>query len=390
MESSGFIPDKPRSVLRSCLPLTHMQANQYPKLSIQNRASSIQYPVSRKKPFIIPVFLPNIGCPHQCAFCNQSAITSIKQKIPSPEKLRQIVNNFLKYKGKDRDSVQIAFFGGNFLGLNAAHIESLLYEASKFVTVGSVDSLRFSTRPDTINNETLNILTPFPVSTIELGVQSMDDHVLAMSKRGHTSTDTISAVRLLKERNYEIGLQMMVGLPGDDETKTQLTGRRLADMSPDFVRIYPTVVLAGSLLAKWYQNEKYIPMSLEQCITLVKKLYLIFRKNDVKVIRMGLQASENFEKDAEILAGPYHPAFGHLVFSRIFLDMAMSILNSKKYTQDEVIIKVHPRSISNMRGLKNRNVGTLKKEFSIKSIKIIPEPSLAENSLIANDYFRNF
>jgi len=357
---------------------------------IQHRASSTQKPETRNKPFIIPVFLPNIGCPHQCAFCNQRAITSIKQKIPSPERLHKIVNNFLKYKGKDRSLVQIAFFGGNFLGLRSAHIQSLLYETSKFVTAGSVDSLRFSTRPDTISNETLDILTPFPVSTIELGVQSMDDHVLVMSKRGHTSVDTKNAVRLLKKRNYEIGLQMMVGLPGDDETKTQLTGRRLADMSPDFVRIYPTVVLAGSLLAKWYQNEKYIPMSLEQCITLVKKLYLIFRKNDVKVIRMGLQASENFEKDAEILAGPYHPAFGHLVFSRIFLDMAMSILNSKKYTQDEVIIKVHPRSISNMRGLKNRNVGTLKKEFSIKSIKIIPEPSLAENSLIANDYFRNF
>ena len=359
---------------------------QEPASSIEHPVSSIQHPASRDKPFIIPVFLPNIGCPHQCAFCNQSAITSIKRKIPSSEKLHKIVNNFLKYKGKDRDLVQIAFFGGNFLGLRAAHIESLLHEAGKFVTVGSVDSLRFSTRPDTINNEILDILNPFPVSTIELGVQSMDDHVLAMSKRGHTSADTKNAVRLLKKRNYEIGLQMMVGLPSDDETKAQLTGRRIADMSPDFVRIYPTVVLAGSLLAKWYQNGKYAPMPLEQCITLVKNLYLLFRENDIKVIRMGLQASENFEKDAEILAGPYHPAFGHLVFSRIFLDMAMSILNSKKYTQDEVIIKVHPRSISNMRGLKNRNVGTLKKEFSIKSIKIIPEPSLTENSLIVNNY----
>ena len=383
MESSGFIPNKPKSVLRSYNSAMHLEAN-------QNPASRIQKSETRRKPFIIPVFLPNIGCSHQCVFCNQGAITGIKQKIPSPEKLHQIVNKFLKYKGKDRDLIQIAFFGGNFLGLRATHIQSLLHEAGKFVTAGKVDNLRFSTRPDTINNETLDILNPFPVSTIELGVQSMDDHVLATSKRGHTSADTKKAVRLLKKRNYEIGLQMMVGLPGDDKTKAQLTGQNIADMSPDFVRIYPTVVFAGSLLARWYENGKYTPIPLEQCITLTKKLYLLFRKNDIRVIRMGLQVSENFEKDAEILAGPYHPAFGQLVFSQIFLDMVTSILNSGKYTQDEIIIKVHPRSVSNMRGLKNRNVEMLKKKYNIKLITIIPEPSLAEDSLTANDCLRRF
>jgi histone acetyltransferase (RNA polymerase elongator complex component) len=349
------------------------------------RTFTIPHPETRNKPFIIPVFLPHIGCPHQCAFCNQSTITSIKGKIPSPEKLQEIVNNYLKYKGKDRGLVQIAFFGGNFLGLRAADIESWLQEAGKFVTAGSVDSLRFSTRPDTINNEILNIINPFPVSTIELGVQSMDDHVLAMSKRGHTSADTKKAVRLLKEQNYEIGLQMMVGLPGDDETNAQLTGRRLVDMSPDFVRIYPTVVLAGSLLAKWYQNGKYAPIPLEQCISLVKNLYLLFRENDIKVIRMGLQASEDLEKGSEILAGPYHSAFGHLVFSRIFLDMATTILESEVSVRDEVCIKVHSRSISKMRGLKNINIEILKRKFNIKSIKVISEPSLAEDSMIIND-----
>ena len=361
----------------------HIEANQHP-------ASLIQKSETRSKPFIIPVFLPNIGCPHQCAFCNQGAITGIKREIPSPEKLHQIVNNFLKYKGKDRDLIQIAFFGGNFLGLRAAHIQSLLHEAGKFVAAGKVDSLRFSTRPDTINNETLDILTTFPVSTIELGVQSMDDQVLAMSKRGHTSADTTKAVRLLKKRNYEIGLQMMVGLPGDDKSKAQLTGQKIADMSPDFVRIYPTVVFPGSFLARWYEHGKYTPIPLEQCITLVKNLYLLFRKNDIKVIRMGLQASENFEKDAEILAGPYHPAFGHLVFSQIFLDMATAILESEVSARDEVWIKVHPRSISKMRGIKNKNIETLKRKYNIKSIKIIPDISLTEDSLIVNNCPRHF
>ncbi len=353
-------------------------------------ASRNQKPETRNKPFIIPIFIPHAGCPHQCAFCNQSTITNIKRKIPSPEKLYLLIDTFLKYKGKQRNQVQIAFFGGNFLGLKTTDIKSLLHEAGKFVTAGSVDSLRFSTRPDTINNETLDILKSFPVSTIELGVQSMDDHVLSMSKRGHTSADTKKAVRLLKERNYEIGLQMMVGLPGDDETKAQLTGRRIADMSPAFVRIYPTVVLTGSLLAKWYQNGKYIPMPLEQCITLVKKLYLLFRENDIKVIRMGLQASEDLEKGSEILAGPYHSAFGHLVFSRIFLDMATAILESEVSVRNEVCIKVHPRSISKMRGLKNINIETLKRKYNIKSIKIIPDISLTKDSLIVNSYPRHF
>lgn len=336
---------------------------------------------TRNKPFIIPVFLPHAGCPHQCAFCNQRTITSIKQKILSPEKLHTLIDNFLNYKGNHRNSVQIAFFGGNFLGLTTLHIESLLHEAGKFVTAGSVDSLRFSTRPDTINNETLDIIKPFPVSTIELGVQSMDDSVLAISKRGHTSADTKNAVNLLKKRGYEIGLQMMVGLPGDDETKAQLTGRRLVDMSPDFVRIYPTVVLAGSLLAKWYQNGEYAPIPLEQCITLVKNLYLLFRENDIKVIRMGLQASEDLEKGSEILAGPYHSAFGHLVFSRIFLDMATTILESEVSVRDEVCIKVHPRSISKMRGLKNLNIEILKRKFNIKSLSILPDHTLEKDKV---------
>ncbi|MBT8357286.1 MAG: radical SAM protein [Desulfobacterales bacterium] len=383
MESSGFIPDKAKSVLRSHFDATYMQASQH-------RECHTQKPENRGKPFIIPVFLPNIGCPHQCIFCNQGAITGMKREIPSPEKLHQIVNRFLQHKGKDRDLIQIAFFGGNFLGLRAAHIKSLLHEAGKFVTAGKVDSLRFSTRPDTITNETLDMLDPFPVSTIELGIQSMDDHVLSMSKRGHTSADTQKAVGLLKKRNYEIGLQMMVGLPGDDETKTQLTGRIIVDLSPDFVRIYPTVVLAGSPLARWYQNGKYTPIPLEQCITLVKNLYLLFRKNNIKVIRMGLQASENFATDTEILAGPYHPAFGHLVFSQIFLDMATAILESEVSVRDEVWIKVHPRSISNMRGLKNRNIELLKKKYNIKLITIIPDLSVGKDSLVLNDCLRQY
>jgi histone acetyltransferase (RNA polymerase elongator complex component) len=308
---------------------------------------------SKNKPFIIPVFLPNVGCPHQCAFCNQTAITGEKQKIISIEKLGSYINEFLDYKGLQRKRVQIAFYGGNFLGLKGDYINSLLQEASKFVNQGKVDSIRFSTRPDTIDNERLDLLKEFPVATIELGVQSMDDNVLAMSRRGHTSLDTEKAVCLLKKRDYEIGLQMMVGLPGDDEAGALASGCRIAELYPDFVRIYPTLVLDKSPLAGWYRKGRYTPLSLQQCVTLVKRLYLLFREKGINVIRMGLQASESLE--------------------------------SKKDLHDMISIRVNPKNISKMRGLKNRNIEILKTKFHIRSVEIVPDMTLAENMLVIED-----
>ncbi len=344
---------------------------------------------SKNKPFIIPVFLPNVGCPHQCAFCNQTAITGEKRKTISTEKLGSYINEFLNYKGLQRKRVQIAFYGGNFLGLKGDYISSLLHEASKFVNQGKVDSIRFSTRPDTIDNERLDLLKEFPVATIELGVQSMDDNVLAMSRRGHTSLDTEQAVCLLKKRNFEIGLQMMVGLPGDDEAGALASGYRIAELYPDFVRIYPTLVLDKSPLAGWYRKGEYTPLSLQQCVTLVKRLYLLFREKGINVIRMGLQASESLSKGSTILAGPYHPAFGDLVYSEIFLDKAVSILESKKDLHDMISIRVNPKNISKMRGLKNRNIEILKTKFHIKLIQIIPDLNLAENALLVEPQFLN-
>lgn len=334
-----------------------------------------------KRPFIIPVFLSNSGCPHRCAFCDQTAITGVKQDTIPSEKLRSVINEFLQWKGKLRHNVQISFYGGNFLGLKEKYIKTLLNESVKFVESGQVGSIRFSTRPDTITTKRLDILRGYPVSTIELGVQSTDDRVLTMAKRGHTSSDTVQAVALLKERGYKIGLQMMVGLPGDDEATSLATGRRIAALAPDCVRIYPTLVLKNSLLAKWYKEGKYTPLSLEPCVTLVKKLYLLFEEKKIPVIRMGLQASEDLENGASILAGPYHPAFGHLVYSEIFLDRAEACLKANQIFKissgGTISIKVHPQSISRMRGLKNKNIKILKSKFQIQSIKIIPDQSMA-------------
>jgi histone acetyltransferase (RNA polymerase elongator complex component) len=338
-------------------------------------------PRSTHRPFIIPIFLPHAGCPHQCIFCNQTSITGAQRDTVSPEKVERQIHEFLKFKRNDRRPVQVAFYGGNFLGLEKEYIKRLLNVSTKFVKNKEIDAIRFSTRPDTIDHDRIEIIKNYPVTTVEIGVQSMDDRVLAMAKRGHSASDTQRAVALLKDRHYQIGLQMMVGLPEEDEAGSLSTAYRIGELEPDFVRIYPTIVLKNSLLARWYENGTYRPWSLERSIAHVKTLYLFFKKKNVPVIRMGLQASEDLDSGAAVLAGPYHPAFGHMVHSEIFLDMATELMGHKSVSQDTVTINVHPKSISKMRGMKNSNMETLKRRFRLQSLDIVPDPTLDEDRL---------
>ena len=184
----------------------------------------------------------------------------------------------------------MSFYGGNFLGLESPKILSLLAEADRFARSGAVDSIRFSTRPDTITPERLDLVSGFPVATVEIGAQSMDDGVLAQSRRGHSAEDTRTAVRRLKARGLEVGLQMMVGLPGDTPEKALETAREIAALSPDFVRIYPTLVLKNSRLATWYHQGRYAPLSLDAAVSDVADFYAFFSLRRIPVIRMGLQA----------------------------------------------------------------------------------------------------
>ncbi|MGD2022981.1 MAG: radical SAM protein, partial [Desulfobacterales bacterium] len=321
------------------------------------------------------------GCPHQCVFCNQSSITGVQRKIPSPDALRQIIQTNLTYNRKKRNAVQIAFFGGNFLGVNPADIKLLLTESATFVDQGLVGGIRFSTRPDTLDKRRLDMIRNFPVATVELGAQSMNDYVLRLSRRGHTAADTVKAVTLLKQRDYEIGLQIMVGLPGDDQDRVMATGRRIAALNPDFVRIYPTVVLDGSLLASWYQNGTYKPLSLDDAVNQVKTLYLFFKKKNIRVIRMGLQTSGDLEQGTAVIAGPYHPAFGHLVYSAVFLDKVLEAIESAKLFTDSISIGINPNNISKLRGIQNRNIKILKEKFGFKSIEVRADYSLKEDQL---------
>ena len=372
-------PKRPKACSSSVALLNHSARDAFHKTCFQDHDLTAK--PNSHKPFIIPIFIPHAGCPHRCVFCNQSSITGVRAKKRTSKDIRDQIVAFLKFKTARRNKVQIAFFGGNFLGMPADEIKRLLAEAAEYVKTGRVNSIRFSTRPDTIDRQRLDLIKNSPVTTIELGVQSMDERVLSITNRGHSAPDTETAIQYLKELNYEVGIQLMVGLPGDSPERLMASARRVARLKPDFIRIYPTVVLAGSPLAAGYRKGDFVPLSLDEAVSQTKHLYLLFKSKNIRVIRMGLQASQDLENGSTILAGPYHPAFGHLVYSEIFLDLAMAQIESSALNAESISIRVNPGNVSKLRGLRNRNIEILKKKFGFESVAIRPDDTLAEDQL---------
>jgi len=262
------------------------------------------------------------------------------------------------------------------MGLSRVLQETLLKEAHLFIREGRVDSIRLSTRPDTVTEDKLNLLKDFNVTTVELGVQSMNDQVLKLCQRGHTAADTVRAVTLLKEAGFEVGLQIMPGLPDETESVSLETGRRVAKLSPDFVRIYPTLVIKNSLLEDWYYEGLYKPLELREAIEITKRLYLLFISLDIPVIRMGLQPTDELWQKENVIAGPFHPAFGHLVHSAIFLDKATRSIQREKGLPRSITLLVNPAHISRLRGHKNENIKRLKHTFNLEQIQVVADPKV--------------
>lgn len=334
-------------------------------------------------PFIIPVFISQSGCPHQCVFCNQEVITGTACKpnfTAAQHQAYQTVQTYLAFQRDKRRKVELAFFGGNFLGQSVSQLSWYMQLARSLYQAGLIDALRFSTRPDTINSQTLSFLQAIPIALVELGVQSLHDDVLALAGRGHTARATVQALKLLARFGLKVGVQIMTGLPGDTPAKATETAAMLAKYNPVCARIYPTLVLPGSLLATYYHAGNYRPQTLFEAVHLTAELYRIFTRHNVKVIRMGLQTADDLA--ANVIAGPYHPAFGHLVKSRLFLERleVWFCHNSEK----RVHIKVHPGQLSHLRGLSNANVNTLAERFPAVAFSFGTGNNLAPTELAVN------
>lgn len=313
----------------------------------------------------VALFVPDEGCPHQCSFCNQKTISG-KSNALRVEEIDKAVEIAINNVGCNEG--EIAFFGGSFTAIDKNYMTELLERAYKYVSVGLFKGIRISTRPDCMSRDVLEILKSYGVTAIELGCQSMDDRVLELNTRGHTHFDVINAAALIREYGFELGVQMMTGLYGDNDEGVIRTAEKLIALSPDTVRIYPTIVLEGTRLCELYRNGEYSPQSVEEAAELCKTLLMMFEEKSIKVIRLGLHSGGNVQDG--FVAGPYHPAFREICESKIYLDKVLSELRLKDIKQGKIEITVGTSFVSMLTGQKKSNILKLNElGFEVKIIQ---------------------
>ncbi len=279
---------------------------------------------------ILPIFIPHAGCPHRCVFCDQKAISG--QLCNSREAAKKQIDLWLP-RLKKGQAHEAAFYGGSFTALPLDEQEKLLALTDELLAAGAIDKVRLSTRPDCIDEEVLALLTKHRVHLVELGAQSLDDKVLAAAERGHDSEAVYRAVSLLKEKNFSVGLQLMVGLPEEDGESVAATAKKAAALAPDVARIYPLVVLKNTSLAEKYLKGLYTPLTIEEATERGAVLYAALTAAGSKVIRIGLPPEATAEKSA-VLAGPIHPCLGLLIKARVQRNELTPLLE-EKYAEGE-------------------------------------------------------
>lgn len=318
----------------------------------------------RPKRAIIPVFVPHLGCPNMCVFCNQRRISGSPIPADAAKVRCDIISGLSKIS--DGIDVSVAFYGGSFTAIPAEQQEELLQAAQPFLQSGAVTSLRISTRPDAINGEIVERLLRYGVKTVELGVQSMCDDVLRASKRGHTPEDARCAAKLLKDSGFELVLQMMTGLPGDTPEKSEYTAREFISMKPDGVRIYPTVIIKETELYDLWTQGRYKEHTLEDAIELCSKLMELFEDADIPVIRLGLNPTDELS-GGDAVAGAYHPALGELVMNRRYLKRELALVTEADRGQ-QVTFGIAPGRVSAAVGQRKCNVRTIESRYGISRV----------------------
>ncbi len=324
----------------------------------------------------IAIFVPHLGCPHQCTFCNQKHITG-QAKMPTENDVQFAVETALASKRFNSQNGEIAFFGGSFTAIDKDYMLTLLSSAKKYVTSGLVSGIRISTRPDGISADILSLLKEYGVSAIELGAQSMCDDVLLLNKRGHKAQDVINASALIKDFDFELGLQMMTGLYGSTCEKDIFTTNEIIKIKPATVRIYPTITLMNTELSTLYSNGNYTPQSLNSAVDLCANICEMFENSNIKVIRLGLHSIE----DGAFVAGPWHPAFKELCDAKRFRDkLSKAITKQGKYEvfvsgrdlskaigQNRSNIKFFEEKNIHLKFTENSELGSF--EFTIRDVK---------------------
>lgn len=324
-----------------------------------------------KKQYIIPIFVPHLGCPNDCIFCNQKSISGQKENM-TKEKAKKIIEDYLETIKNEEAEVEIAFYGGSFTAIEEKTQEELLQTAYEYIEQGKVESIRISTRPDCINKETLKRLKKYKVKTIELGVQSANDYILKRANRGHTFGDVKKASKMIRWNGFKLGHQMMVGLPESTRIDEINTAKALIKLKPKMVRIYPVLVVKNTKLEEEYKQGKYEPLPLVQAVEVCKELVRMFADKKIEVIRVGLQNTDEIaepeNKESEVVAGPYHPAFRQLVESAMWYDAIVGKIKKLNVKVKEVEVTVNPVDSNNVIGHKKENVLKLKETYDVDLI----------------------
>lgn len=329
---------------------------------------------------IIPFFITHAGCPHQCVFCNQNRITGRTEPV-DPGIIAETIRSYLGANKKRDEAAEVAFFGGTFTALPPELQEAYLDEVAPFIAAGSIGEIRISTRPDAISREILALLKKGRVGIVELGVQSLDDEVLRCSGRGHTAADTAETTLLLREHRFSVGFQLMPGLPADSIDRFRMTISRTGELKPDFVRIYPALVIRDTGLEPLFKTGRYAPLTLDEAVSWCKEALIAFQKEGIAVIRAGLQSTGELESPDTIIAGPYHPAFRQLVDSALLLD-AMEQALEKSAKGHTAVLRVNPRDLSTAIGQNRSNIAALKQRFNRDAIKLVADMVIERGTVL--------
>ncbi len=315
--------------------------------------------------FNIPIFIPHLGCPFQCVFCNQKYISGI-QKAPDIEEIHAIIRQKLSTINGHGARVELAFFGGSFTCLSLEEQRLYLEAVKPYIAENKINGIRISTRPDFIDDEKLQLLKQFQVKTIELGVQSMNESTLKKVSRGHHVADVRNAAKMIKRYNIALGIQTMVGLPGEDSTMELETAREVIALQPDFVRIYPLLVLQDTKLEQWYASGKYMPLSLPEAVERVAAILEMYIANDINVIKVGLHPSDEYAPGGKLVAGPFHPSFREMAMTTVWKrNFVQHLLPTQKFnSQQDITIRVADSQYNYAIGYKSENKSYLKQYFN--------------------------